>query len=431
MNLTEKSVSKVTPGKERVQYHDKEVTGFGVRVESAIEGGRKSFFWRAKINGTQVFRALGEFPSMTVAEARTAARIWAGKASTWKQADFEGVNPFVRKPRGAPAGVPTFSELVEAYIANQVQPQANNPQRAEYQVRWMVKRHFSAWLDRKLDKITVEDVLTVKNACGKRRYLANRAVEFVRSLFNWSAASRDGKINFWRVENPAKDVESFDEKPREEYLQPAELLRFNTALDEETHVDLRDFLVLAMNTAARRGDILSMRWQDVKFEQETWVVPFPKAGESYNVQLLPAALDVLKRRDAEKVEGAIYVFPGVGASGHLIELKKPWDAFRKRAAIPHIRVHSLRRTVASYMAMNGVSLQQIAAALGHRSMQSTLIYAKLADESTRGARETGQRKMLEMMKSAKRRAKLTDKPKKLLSPKHPERRTEDALEQRT
>jgi integrase len=406
MNLTEKAVLKLVPAKKRIQVLDDEVTGFGVRVGSIAEGGRKSFFWRAKVNGKQVFRALDEFPSVSVADARTAAKTWAGKAAAWKQSEYATANPFERKPRRAPAGVPTFRELVESYIANRVAPEANNPAKAEYQVRWMLKRHFSEWLDRKLDAITVKDVLTVKNACGDRHYLANRAVEFVRAVFNWSSESLDGQINFWPATNPATSVSLHKEKAREEYLQPAELVRFNKALDDEKHVDLRDFLIVAMNTGARRGDILSMRWQDVSFEQETWRVPFPKAGESYNVQLLPAALEVLKRRESEKVEGAIYVFPGVGATGHLIELKKPWDAFRKRAGIPHIRIHSLRRTVASYMAIHGVSLQQIAAALGHRSMQSTLVYAKLCDESTRAARKTGQAKMVEMMKAAKRRARL-------------------------
>jgi integrase len=407
MKLTEKSIAKFKPGKERIQLLDDELRGFGLRVESVADGGRKSYYWRAKLNGQNVFRSLGDFPAVSVVSARNDAKRLAGDAAEWKARDYAPPNPFERKPRTQPSSTPLFREMAEAYIANRVRPDANNPAKAEYQVRWMLKRHFSEWLDRKLDEITVRDVLAIKNACGNRHYLANRAVEFIRALYNWCSESRDGQVNFWPAENPASSVTLHKEKPREEYLQPAELVRFNKALDEETHVDLRDFLILAMNTAARRGDILSMRWQDVHFETENWTVPFPKAGESYQVQLLPAALEVLKRRDAEKVEGAIYVFPGVGATGHLIELKKPWDAFRKRAAIPHIRIHSLRRTVASYMAIHGVSLQQIAAALGHRSMQSTLVYAKLCDESTRAARETGQAKMVEMMKAAKRRARLT------------------------
>jgi integrase len=189
---------------------------------------------------------------------------------------------------------------------------------------------------------------------------------------------------------------------RDRFLQPDELGRFNEALKTETHADLKDFLTLAITTAARRSDIFSMRWTDVKWERRVWTVPYPKNGESY--ELLPAALDVLKRRRSLVPDTAPYVFPGVGRTGHLTDLKIPWTEFRRRARIPDIRLHDLRRTTASYAAMAGVSLQQIGAALGHKSMQSTLVYAKLHNESVRAARESGQAKMLQMVRAAKRRA---------------------------
>jgi hypothetical protein len=52
-----------------------------------------------------------------------------------------------------------------------------------------------------------------------------------------------------------------------------------------------------------------------------------------------------------------------------------------------------------------VPLLQIAAALGHKSMESTRIYAKLNEQATREARVAGQRKMIALMNGAKRRSK--------------------------
>jgi integrase len=407
MNITEKAVTRIQPGKERIHLMDEEVRGFGLRVETAAQGGRKSFFWRAKINGESVFRALGEFPSVTVGEARAAAKVWAGRAAAWKQANYEGESPFAKKPRIEPASTPTFAALVDGYIENHVRRTASRPERAEYGVRWMAKRYFEKWKDREVDSITVKDVLAVKNALGERRCMANRSVEFIRTLFNWSNASEDGKINFWKCENPAKDVALHKEEKRTRFLLPEELVRFNKALEDEPHRDLKDFLVLALVTGARRGDIFSARWSDIQWERKVWTVPFPKNGESYDVQLLPAALEVLKRRRTEAADTDTYVFVGSGRDGHLMELKKPWDGFRKRAQIPDIRIHDLRRTHGSYLAIAGVPLLQIGHALGHRSLQSTEIYARLLDQSVRDARESGQRKMLEMMKAAERRKKQT------------------------
>ena len=62
---------------------------------------------------------------------------------------------------------------------------------------------------------------------------------------------RDGRIHFWPVDNPAKDVALFDETKRERFLQPDELLRFNEALANEPSADLKDLLVLAITTGAR------------------------------------------------------------------------------------------------------------------------------------------------------------------------------------
>ena len=398
--LTQKVVEKLPILKRRVHYYDT-TNGFGVRVEPS---GRRSFFFFAKANGKPEFRALGKFPDVHVKDARAAARGWAGKLSDWKLRNFEGPSPFEKEKKENQAA-PTFSALAEAYIENQVRPEANHPERAEYQVRWMLKRHFATWLDRPMDEITVNDMLAVKNACGKRHYLANRATEFIRALYNWAGRSRDGKINFWRTENPAADVECFEENARETFLQPEQLARFNDALRDETHADLKDFLTLAITTGARRSDLFSLRWQDIQWEREVWRVPFPKNGESYDVSLLPAALEVLERRRSEIPDSEEFVFPSHGKTGHLIELKKPWNTFRRRAKITGIRVHDIRRSVASFAAIAGVSLQTIGAMLGHKSMQSTLVYARLHDEATRAGREAGQIKMIEMMASVKKRTR--------------------------
>src|SRR5205807_615748 len=124
MNLTEKSVAKLEAREKRTHYLDDEVTGFGVRVEPE---GRKSFYWYAKVNQIPRFRALGEFPSVSVREARNAAKRWAGVAAAWRQGGCDGPDPFERKPRARFVSAPKFRDLVEAYIQNQVRPEANHP----------------------------------------------------------------------------------------------------------------------------------------------------------------------------------------------------------------------------------------------------------------------------------------------------------------
>lgn len=411
MLITQKAVEKLKPGENRLQFMDDELSGFGLRVQPE---GEKSFFWSARIRGVLRFRKLGPFPAVSVEQARLDARKLIGIASQWKRDGYPVPDPFEVKPKVKPTGVPTFRELTEAYIENQVRGVAANPETAEADLRGRLKAHFNSWMNRRVDSLTIEDMLAVRNACGKHHIAANRCVELVRRIFNWSAESKDGKINYWPTLNPAKSVVLFEEKSREVFLQPEQLVKFHECLENEPHQDLKDFLILAMATGSRKSDIFSMRWQDWHRERNVWTVPFPKNEESYDVNLMPSATAVLERRRAEAEDSAVYVFPGPRPPKPLRELRKPWEEFRKRAGIQDIHIHDLRRTVGSYLAINGTPLQQIAAALGHRSMQSTLVYARLQNQAIMEAREGGDKKMRQLMKSAKKRLKLAGKKPKLL-----------------
>jgi integrase len=408
MNLTEKSISKLAATAERQHVYDSEHRGFGVRIEPADQGGRRSYFWRVKLNGSAVFKAIGEVGSISLKDARDAARRYAGIAATWKAHGYEDPNPFA-KPAKVPSAprttVPNFQQLVDAYCLYQVRPHANRPERAECNVLWLVKKYFAAWRDRPVDQITIDDVLHVRNGLAERQkfHQANRCTEFIRALYNWSAKSIDKKVNFWKCENPATDVHRYKESARTRFLQPEELARFNEQLQKETHADLRDFLTLAITTGARRSDIFSIKWSDLDWERKVWLVAHPKNGESYTVSLLPMACATLEHRHREALDSAQFVFPGPGRTHHLTDLKKPWQRFRAVAQIPDTHIHDLRRTVGSYLAINGTNLPTIAEVLGHKNLQSTQVYAKLNEKAAREAREAGQRKMIALMNGAKRR----------------------------
>jgi integrase len=417
--LTEKVVAALKPGEERAHYYDTKTPHFGVRVEPS---GRKAYVWYAKVNGQPRFRACGEYPVTTLSEARTKAEEWTGIASAWKLAKFAPPDPFEKTKAApvAPRGVPSFTDLLEAYIAGPVRSDLSKPakseaarilraekiERAEKNARWMAQKYFSAWNSLPIDTIGIDHVLAVKRSLSGKIYAANRAIEFIRAMFAWAGAKPDGRVNFAPVVNPAKDVELFEgEVEREVFMNGAELLRFNAALDKEPSADFRDFLILLINTAVRKGNLYAMRWDGVDWDSEKWTVPYSKNQESYAVKLLPAAMAVLKRRRKAAPTDAVYVFAGVGATGHVTDYSKLWYAFRTRAGLEHIRLHDLRRTAGSYIYAACKDLKATGAALGHRSLDSTMIYARLLDEVADDARQSGQDRMVAEMRKSKRRQK--------------------------
>jgi integrase len=420
MNLTEKYIAKLEPKATRQQILDDETSGLLIRVEPS---GRKLFGWYRKVANVPRYRALGESPETTLADARIEAEKLNAKVAEWKRTRFAEPDPFakVAAPPKATAA-PTFMALVEAYIKDHVRLEANRPDKAEADLRWLMRKHLPTWLDRPLDSITIADVASVKNALGNKEqyHSANRVLAMVKAIFSWCAgASPNGGINFYPLaENPAKRVLPFGKnqtgQPRARILSAAELVRFEAALADEQCVDLRDFLVLALKTGVRKDNILSMRWQDVSFEQTLWHIPLSKSGEGYAVQLLPAALDVLQRRRATAPEDATFVFPGIGTSGHLENIDKQYYAFRERAGIGDVRLHDLRRTCGSLAAQAGASLPAIGAMLGHRSLSATAIYARWCDKSIRETREAAERKAQQMMSDERKRQEVEARPRPVL-----------------
>jgi integrase len=410
VKINEKFVNELKAGSRRRQFTDDDTTGFGLRID---ENGRKSFFYYAKVCGQNYFRGLGEWPALTVKDARAAALVWAGRASKWKQDGcLEEHNPFLRPRRTT---VPALQELIYAYVANHLREHSLNPTRAENDVRLLTKKHFAPLLAKQLDKITTEDIVRARNA-AKGRYIQNSVVEFARRLFTWSTSSRSGKINFWPLAaNPAKDISLNKTHKRKRFLQPEEVVRFEEQLAQlarEEDRDFRDVVTLLLATGARKSNVYAMRWQDISFHLQNWHVPMSKSGESYDVPLTPRAMEVLERRRRDAPDGQVWVFPAASKSGHIVDIKKRWAVFRKRAGIPDVRIHDLRRTKGSYAALSGESLQKIAAVLGHKSLGSTQIYARLNEEAARKTSLAADREMqqaAEQAKLAKPRTKLLPK----------------------
>ena len=63
--------------------------------------------------------------------------------------------------------------------------------------------------------------------------------------------------------------------------------------------------------------------------------------------------------------------------------------------VDDIRIHDLRRTLASYMAINNTSLPIIGRALNHKSQVSTAIYARLSGDPVRDAMNSATKLMYE------------------------------------
>jgi integrase len=262
----------------------------------------------------------------------------------------------------------TFGDLASSYLELYAKPHRKSWERD----RDRLAVHFGRWNTRKVSEVKAQDIARAHAAIGKQHGMvaANRAISLLRAMFNWGL---DQKL--FKGENPAARIKQFTEKSRERYLSLEELGRVNQAVMDEENVYWRTYFPLCLMLGTRRSELLSAKWSNIDLASKTWRIPDTKSGQSHLLPLPDPAIALLEALPSCGQDA--YVFPGAGASGHLVEVKTAWNRIRKRAGIPDVRLHDLRRTLGSMLASQGAGLLLIAKALNHRSTRATEIYSKL------------------------------------------------------
>ncbi|MDO6725157.1 tyrosine-type recombinase/integrase [Celeribacter halophilus] len=357
LNFTKAALLKAPAAAKgkRDYYSDLKEQGLQMAVTSA---GAKTFYLYKRVDGRPERILLGRFPDISVENARKAAAEAKGKIAS-------GQNP--QKERRAIRDEMTFAALFDDYMTKYSKVHKKSWKYDEREVN----KFLSHWFKRKISSIDKAEIERLHAKIGKENGTtqANRLLERIRSIFNkaidWG----------WDGTNPAVGIKKFKEKSRDRFLQPDELPRFFEALANEHNEAARDFFMISLLTGARKSNVLAMRWKDINFTTATWRIEETKNGEAQTVHLPTQAMELLKER--KLASDSPWVFPSASASGHLADPKKAWERILKAAGIEDLRIHDLRRTLGSYQAATGANGYIIGKSLGHKSQQSTAIYARL------------------------------------------------------
>jgi len=359
---------------KRCSVRDAKTRGLVAEIRA---GGSMTFYVQKRISGQPSRIRIGRFPDeTTVEQARRQAAAIIGEIA-------KGNDPAGAKRRKR--GEMTFADLCDYWLEH-----AKQHKKTWREDKRKFEKHLAAWQHRRLSEISKQTVQKMHAATGKRhgKYAANRLLEVVRAMFTKAI---DDEL--FDARNPAAGVKKFREESRDRFLQRDELERFFRALLAYHDATLRDFFLLALLTGARRGNLQAMRWVDVNLDSAIWRIPKTKSGEPVLVHLTPDALSVLlARREATNGE---WVFPTRSKTGHLQEPKRAWKTILKNADITDLRVHDLRRSLGSWQAMTGSSLQTIGKSLGHKNARTTEIYARLSLDQVRESVNKATAAMLE------------------------------------
>lgn len=186
---------------------------------------------------------------------------------------------------------------------------------------------------------------------------------------------------WWMEDNPCtKVVRPREPRGRVRFLDDGERERLLTACQDSRKRRLYPLVVTALSTGARRGELLRLTWQDVDLERGVAIVHHSKNGDRRALAITGLTADVIRQWRTERRLGSNYLFHN--RHGQPEFPRAAWQEALQEASLEDFRFHDLRHTFASYLAMSGATLAELAEALGHKTLAMVGRYAHLTEGHT-------------------------------------------------
>ncbi len=279
--------------------------------------------------------------------------------------------------------VPTLAAFADDWMATAVAVQNKPSERTRK--RSILRNHLAPFFGkRRLDQITRRDVEGFKGhqiEKGLAVGTVNRHVELLARLMRCATE--------WGVLEQMPIIRGLPgEKAETDWLRPAEATKL---LDAAKAMSAKwfTFILLALRTGLRRGEIFALHWSEVDFERRRLTVRYsvwkgqlgtPKSGRS---RVVPMSSDLVEVLTAwRRYSSGDVVFPG--RSGGLAythtSANSALNRALARAGVRQVRFHDLRHTFASHLVLQGCSLKVVQELMGHHSVTMTERYAHVGDD---------------------------------------------------
>lgn len=365
LKITNRSVEALKPTQKEAFYWDSDLTGFGVRI---YPSGRKTYvvrIWLADRTRPQVLETIGSTILLDAQEARDEARLRLRDAAI-EPDDCSQERSIL------------FAELSKRYLRDYAKLRKRSWKADEQRA---YKYLLPALGEKPIAQITRANIAALHNDIGRRfPYAANRCKEQLSKMFE---LARTWLLLPETHANPAKGVSDFPEQKKTRWLRSEEVTRLSQAVNLEPDPYVRAFVYLLLLTSLRKTELISIKWSDL--HGSTLEVKNRKNNQPILIPLNMQALQILAKLPRQNDNP--HVFVGSRPGAHLYDCKRAWHRIRHRANLEDVRLHDLRHTVAAWLAQSGESLHLIGKVLGHKSRESTAVYAHLVDDNARAALE--------------------------------------------
>ncbi len=401
--LAKTTVTAAKPGAERLYIWDRDLPGFGLRIEPS---GVKSFVVKYRADGggrsaPQRMMTIGRFGSLTAELARRQAKTILGGAAAGaeraaelqaKRREFkmEALIDLYEKEgcfiqRGTRQGEPMKPRTKKntlARLRNHVVPLLGNKRITEINAG-DIERFFqdvATGKTKKDEKRGPRTRIIVRGGAGGAR----KVFQDLSAVFSFAKRRRlvdDNPCQTAAIRRTANQ--------RTRALSLDELKRLGGALDElEQEGANKKALNIARLwalTGCRHMEIATLKWSEVNLEEGLLELDDSKTGRSVRPLGIAAQTLLAELAKAEDPRSP-YVFPAERGNGYFQGTKRYWVRAIKKAELHDVTPHTLRHTMGSTTTSTGEPLALTGAILGHANPRSTAIYAHVQrDPSKRAA----------------------------------------------
>jgi integrase len=223
---------------------------------------------------------------------------------------------------------------------------------------------------RTLSKLTSSDVATYRDE--RLKCVASATVVRELSTVSHTIDIATREWGLWLPRNPAKLVRRPPvPRGRTRRFQNDEEQRLLDACDRGRTPLLRPLIILAVETAMRRGELLDLRWEHVDLKLRVAHLPLTKNGDSRDIPLSRRAVQTLEELRADGIRQE-RVFPVTGSSVRLA-----FEHLRVRAGMSDFRFHDLRHEAISRLFEKGLNIAEVGSISGHRELKMLQRYTHL------------------------------------------------------
>jgi integrase len=260
----------------------------------------------------------------------------------------------------------SFADIIQRYI-KEVAPQLKSFYGETYRLAKLAKHPIAQYKMAELTSARIaiyrdQRLREVSNGTVRRELsIISSIIEYARSEWNQNLAS-----------NPVSEIKKpKSSRSRNRILSDGEKERLLRALEQYNPL-MKLVVEFALETAMRRGEILSLIWRNINFEKRTAYLPMTKNGEYRYVPLSTRAVNILNSLPQSENE-CVFKLEGQTLS---IGFKR----CTKRANVVDMRFHDLRHCAITNLSSKFLNVLELAAISGHKSLNMLKRYTHIKAE---------------------------------------------------